>query len=501
MYDPQQATRLISGRERWNMDTERLEEQIIACGREFFAEIERHKPSVFSIEKWTGKLMEWTMSRQALKTEIFKLIDVLPELTSEQMVFGHIERSFLGADDLPGLLRLGLKTAGLMGKPGRKLVGAIVRKSVRIMALQFIAGNDVEGTVARLRKLREKEGFAFTLDVLGEETDDEEKAGRYVQSYIRLLEGLRDVQHDWKSLAQVDSPLDWGTDPRINISVKPSALYSSPDPDNFENTVEHILARLKNIYREVVKTGAFLCIDIEMLRLREITFEVYRRLRGDPEFRAYPHLGIAMQVYLKDHAEQLDKMLAWARNESLPISIRLTKGAYWDYEVQLARQQGRPVPVYAIKAQSDIAFEKAAEKILLNHGICHLACASHNLRSISAVIELAKSLNVPGDRYEFQVLYGMAAAVRKSILEKTGRVRLYCPHGRLLPGMAYLVRRLLENTSNESFLYQTFAKGVDKDLLLENPTVMLDRIRAGRTEADCHLIGGSICDKTIDSCR
>ena len=122
MHNTQQTAGLISGREYWNMDTGRLESQIIACGREFFGEIERHKPSVFSKEKWTGKLMEWTMSRQALKTEIFKLIDMLGELTSEQMLFEHIERSFLGADDLPGLLRLGLKTAGFMGKPGRKLV-------------------------------------------------------------------------------------------------------------------------------------------------------------------------------------------------------------------------------------------------------------------------------------------------------------------------------------------------------------------------------------------
>ena len=189
------------------MDTGRLESQIIACGREFFGEIERHKASVFSIEKWTGKLMEWTMSRQALKPEIFKLIDILPELTSEQMLFEHIERSFLGADDLPGLLRLGLKIAGCMGKPGRKLVDAIVRKSVSMMALQFIAGSDVEGTVARLRKLREKEGFAFTLDVLGEETDDEGKVDQYVETYIRLLKGLGEVQHDWKSLAGANLPL------------------------------------------------------------------------------------------------------------------------------------------------------------------------------------------------------------------------------------------------------------------------------------------------------
>jgi RHH-type proline utilization regulon transcriptional repressor/proline dehydrogenase/delta 1-pyrroline-5-carboxylate dehydrogenase len=236
-----------------------------------------------------------------------------------------------------------------------------------------------------------------------------------------------------------------------------------------------MLSKLKRIYREAVRAGAFLCIDIERLKLREITFELYRRLRSDGEFRDYPHVGLAMQVYFKDADEQLEKMLAWAREESLPISIRLTKGAYWEHEVADAEENNVPAPVYTIKAETDIAFERAAGKILCNHDICRLACASHNIRSISAVKEQAVALNVGEDRYEFQVLYGMAASVRRAILEATGRVRLYCPHGELLSGMAYLVRRLLENTSNESFVHQTFDKTIDRNRLLEDPKITLAR--------------------------
>jgi RHH-type proline utilization regulon transcriptional repressor/proline dehydrogenase/delta 1-pyrroline-5-carboxylate dehydrogenase len=126
-----------------------------------------------------------------------------------------------------------------------------------------------------------------------------------------------------------------------------------------------------------------------------------------------------------------------------------------------------------MKAETDAAFERQAQKILENHDICHLACGSHNIRSISAVLEMAKALKVPEERYEFQVLFGMAEPIRNGLLKVAKRVRLYCPYGELLPGMAYLVRRLLENTANESFLRQSFAEEVDIEKLLENPAELL----------------------------
>jgi RHH-type transcriptional regulator, proline utilization regulon repressor / proline dehydrogenase / delta 1-pyrroline-5-carboxylate dehydrogenase len=152
--------------------------------------------------------------------------------------------------------------------------------------------------------------------------------------------------------------------------------------------------------------------------------------------------------------------------------VRLVKGAYWDYETVKARQNGWPSPVWSVKAESDACFERVAALLLENADICRLACASHNIRSISTVLETARALGVPADRYEFQVLYGMAEPVRKGLLNVAGRVRLYCPYGNLIPGMAYLVRRLLENTANESFLRQSFAEEGDVARLLANPETL-----------------------------
>ena len=130
-----------------------------------------------------------------------------------------------------------------------------------------------------------------------------------------------------------------------------------------------------------------------MRRIKNITIELYRRLRADPEFREYPHLGLAMQAYLRESEDDLEGLLAWARREGLPISVRLVKGAYWDYETVLAQQAGWPVPVYTDKAETDAGFERMAEKILRQSRLCHLACASHNVRSVSAVLELARALS------------------------------------------------------------------------------------------------------------
>jgi RHH-type proline utilization regulon transcriptional repressor/proline dehydrogenase/delta 1-pyrroline-5-carboxylate dehydrogenase len=455
------------------MNRDQLEANILARGKELFVIAGNEKPSIFRKDWWTGKVMDWSMSHEDFKVQLFRFIDVLPYLTTEEMLHRHIREYFSEGENIPAVLKLGAKSAGIGGRLGMKVLGKTIRKNLESMALQFIIGNTIPKTVKNLKKLR-NEGFAFTLDILGEATVSEKEADLYVDSYMRLLEGLEQTQSDWPALGTNDSNLDWGHAPRINISVKPSALYSQANPADFEGTVGHILDRLRPVYRKVIQLGGFMCIDTEMRKYKEVIFELYHRLRRDSEFKDYPHLGLAMQMYLKNSDQDIDRMLRWARQESLPVSIRLVKGAYWDYEIVLARQSSWPIPVCTVKAESDAAFERSAEKILRNHDICHLACASHNVRSICSVLEMARALDVPDERYELQVLYGMAEPFRKALLKMTGRVRLYCPQGELLPGMAYLIRRLLENTSNESFLRQTFVEGRELERLLQAPQVSID---------------------------
>lgn len=459
------------------MDRVQSEAAILSRGKEFFANIGDETPSIFNKNWWTGKVMDWCMRDENFKVQLFRFIDVLPYLTTEAALGRHLEEYFAREEKVPAVLKWGIKSTGMGGRLAMKILGKTIRKNIENLALQFIIGDSVPQTVKNLKKLRDQ-GFAFTLDILGEATVSEKEADEYAQSYLSLLEGLQQAQADWPTLGDGNSRLDWGHAPRINVSVKPSALYSQTDPADFEGSVGGILERLKPIYRKVIQTNGFLCIDTEMRKLKDITFEVFRRLRSDTDFHHYPHLGLALQVYLRQSDHDLDELLEWARQQRLPISLRLVKGAYWDYETVIARQNGWPIPVYTIKAQSDAAFERAARKILNNHDICHLACASHNIRSVCFVMEWARALNVPAERYEFQALFGMAEPFRKVLRKMVDRVRLYCPRGRLLPGMAYLIRRLLENTSNESFLRHTFAEEHDLTELLENPQTTLDKIGA-----------------------
>src|SRR5262249_28957243 len=164
-------------------------------------------------------------------------------------------------------------------------------------------------------------------------------------------------------------------------------------------------------------------------------------------------------------------LVAWSSERSKPVSVRLVKGAYWDAETIHSRAEGWPVPVFEHKAETDANYERCARFLHDHHGQVRAAFASHNLRSLAYAVTYARSLGIPDAGYEVQMLYGMAEPVQAAIRRVGLRLRVYAPVGELVPGMAYLVRRLLENTSNESFVRQRFAEGRDLDLLLRAPDV------------------------------
>jgi len=456
---------------------EALNEKIVSRGKEFFATISGEKPSLFNKGAWMGKVMDWSMQNEQFKVQMFRFVDVFPSLTTSRLLTDHIKEYFGGEQEMPPVLSWGAKAAGMLGSLGGAVLNKALSSNIQEMARQFIVGETTKEAVKNLEKLR-KEGFAFVVDVLGEATLSEEEAELYTNTYLELLEALKKEHAGWKALGNGKGDLDWGHAPKVNVAVKPTALFCLANPQDFEGSVVAILDRLRRIFAKVVELNGFMCIDMESYRHKGIILEVFRRLKL--EYRDYPHLGIVLQAYLKDTDDDLAELLDWARKEKVQISIRLVKGAYWDYETVKAKQNDWEVPVWTVKAESDAAYERLARKILENADICHFACASHNIRTISAVLEMAKALGVSEDRYEFQVLYGMAEPVRRGILKVAGRIRLYCPYGDMVPGMGYLVRRLLENTANESFLRQSFAGDAQVEKLLENPVETVNREHAAR---------------------
>lgn len=484
------------------MDHTSINERIMARGRDLFSAIRDEKPSLFNPSSWLGRVMDWAMRDEQFKVRLFRFVDVFPALKTAEQVTGHLHEYFGTGEDMPPVLVAGVKAAELLGGFGANLLAKGVSANIREMGRQFIVGETTAEAVKNLGRLR-RDGFAFAVDLLGEATLSHEEGQRYAETYLELIDALGKVATDWNPLGVSGdgSYMDWGCAPLINVAVKPSALYCLADPRDFEGSVEGIRQRLAPIVAAVRRVNGFICIDMESSRMKGITLELYRRVKR--EHPDYPHIGVAIQSYLRDTDSDLAELLDWGERERLQLSIRLVKGAYWDYEMIKSRQNGWEPPVWTIKAESDAAFERHARQILEHHRLCHFACASHNIRSIAAVLEHARDLGVPEERYEFQVLYGMAEPVRRALLRDVGRVRLYSPYGNLVPGMGYLVRRLLENTANESFLRKSFSGDQDLDLLLEDPSIALrhERERCANTASSLAVPPGFSNEPAADFTR
>jgi RHH-type proline utilization regulon transcriptional repressor/proline dehydrogenase/delta 1-pyrroline-5-carboxylate dehydrogenase len=228
--------------------------------------------------------------------------------------------------------------------------------------------------------------------------------------------------------------------------------------------------RLRPLLERARERGVHLHIDMESVDALETTFELVFGLLDEPAFRDGPSSGVVLQAYLRESPRHLDRILEWARgsDRAQPLVIRLVKGAYWDHEVVEARQHGWSPPVFEQKADCDRNFEELTRRLLDARPLVRVAVGSHNLRSVSHAIAYNRATGGEDRDLELQVLRGLGDDLGAALAASGLRVRAYCPVGELVAGMAYLVRRLLENTSNESFLHEQ-SRGTPLDQLLAAP--------------------------------
>jgi RHH-type proline utilization regulon transcriptional repressor/proline dehydrogenase/delta 1-pyrroline-5-carboxylate dehydrogenase len=206
---------------------------------------------------------------------------------------------------------------------------------------------------------------------------------------------------------------------------------------------------------------------MESLDSMEATLDLVFGLLEEDEFAAGPSTGIVLQAYLRESPDMLSRILAWseAHTERPPLVVRLVKGAYWDHEVIEARQHGWAAPVFEDKAACDRNYEELTRRLLDARPLVKVAIASHNLRSVSHAIAYDQSTGGDKGNLEFQILRGLGDDLAKALASFDLQVRAYCPVGDLVAGMAYLVRRLLENTANDSFLSDQAAGRPIEELL------------------------------------
>src|SRR4029077_17534401 len=284
-----------------------------------------------------------------------------------------------------------------------------------------------------------------------------------------LLEGLACETKNWTDPLGKNSELF----PVVNLSVKISALYSQINPADPADAIAHLTPKLRPLLRRARELGAFINFDMESYAHKHTTLELFKTVFTEEEFKDWPHAGIVIQAYLRDSEADLHDLIEWGRARGTRFAVRLVKGAYWDYETTKSRQNGWDCPVYLQKPESDANFEALTRLLFENESVVTAAFGSHNVRSIAHAQAFAHELGIDRSRFEFQLLYGMAGPIKRALVETGYRVREYCPIGELLPGMAYLVRRLLENTSNEGFLRAKFAENVPAKELLRDPKELI----------------------------
>jgi RHH-type proline utilization regulon transcriptional repressor/proline dehydrogenase/delta 1-pyrroline-5-carboxylate dehydrogenase len=465
-------------------DPAEVERLTLAYGHDLFARLDRRGPAPFTPGWFDERMMEWSMADEAVKVQLFRFIDVLPLLTTPEQICRHVREYFEEAGSaLPHWARVGtrwLPRDGLLANA----VAALARSSAQRLARRFIVGSNVEEALQTIGELRHK-GMAFTVDLLGEATITEVEAAQYQAQYLELLDGLCSAINAWPAVDLIDRGPD-GPLARVNVSVKLSSLYSQFDPIDQAGAVRVVSDRLRPILRLARRYGAFVNFDMEQSAFKDITLHIFRQILTENEFRDWPDVGIAIQAYLISCEADLRHLADWAKRRGTPVWVRLIKGAYWDYETVLAAQQGWSVPVFARKPATDANYEAMTRLVLDNADWLRPAFGSHNVRSLAHALAYAECLGLPPRAIEIQMLYGMADPIKDALTGMGRRVRVYTPYGQLLPGMAYLVRRLLENTANDSFLRASFSDHLPEDQLLMNP---LQRATA-HTNAQPHLNNG-----------
>ncbi|HEX4128873.1 MAG TPA: L-glutamate gamma-semialdehyde dehydrogenase [Pirellulales bacterium] len=446
----------------------RIEATTLEVGRAILDRRRRQRTTIFDRRWWDDRVMAWTMRDEALKVQMFRFVDVLPMLTTSESVTRHLQEYLGGADvELPAVLQVPLSLAMRSRSLASRVLALAARKNAQGYARRFIAGTNVAEVLAAAMRAR-KQRRAFTLDLLGEAVTSEAEADCYLQAYVDLIRGIAPTVNAWPEVPQIDRGA-FGDLPRVNLSVKLSALDSQFDAIDPEGTFERVAARLRVLLRLAREHRAHLHVDMESYKAKALTLEIFQRILLEDEFRDWPDVGIVIQTYLRDAADDLAALADWAERRGTPVWVRLVKGAYWDYETVNARSLGWPVPVFEHKHETDANFERQTRFLLRHAEVLRPAIASHNVRSLAHAIAVARRLGLPRGTLELQMLYGMADDEADALVELDQRVRIYMPFGELLPGMAYLVRRLLENTSNDSFLRASVQEHLPAEQLLMNP--------------------------------
>ncbi len=409
--------------------SEETEARIQEMGKRLLEAARERKQAFWAREHWEEILFHKLMDNEQLRAQLLRFVDVLPALTSDEDLSKHLHE-YLGEEDLPipGFAKWGIEHS--RGSVAAHLAAGAVRTAMHGLAKRFIGGESVNDAFNTVKHLR-KENMCFTLDLLGEATVSEAEADEYRDKYLNFIKDLAPKLKAWKANPLMDE-INGRPCPRFNLSIKVSSLCSQIDPIDIEGRAETIKKRLRPILQAAKKEGAFICLDMEQYDMKEIILRVFQDILVEPDFRDWPDVGIALQAYLRDTEKDLLGLIDWCRSRGTPVTVRLVRGAYWDYEKIIAKQNEWNMAVWSEKWETDICFENCVRHLMDNYPALDIAVGYHNVRSLALAMVVAKEKGLQPGQFELQMLYGMADPLKEVIAEMNQRTRIYVPCGELI---------------------------------------------------------------------
>lgn len=349
---------------------------------------------------------------------------------------------------------------GLMAKLGARTVVAATLRAVQLLGRQFVLGQTIAEAMDEARSAHRKQGaLRFSYDMLGEGARTDADALRYLGSYTQAINAFA-------------AGADAARAPEHNdgISIKLSALHPRYEYAQSERVMRELVPRVWQLCELAAAANLNLTIDAEEVDRLELSLDVFEALAArvaaeQPQWRGF---GLALQAYQTRALELIEHVTSVARKHGLRLMCRLVKGAYWDAEIKRAQELGLPhYPVFTHKHHSDISYLACACALLSAPDAIYPQFATHNAGTIAAILQMAEAAQAP---FELQRLHGMGEGVYREVIKSTAApVRVYAPVGQHKDLLAYLVRRLLENGANSSFVNQLGDEDVDIDELLESP--------------------------------
>jgi len=349
----------------------------------------------------------------------------------------------------------------LVNRLGEPLIRKVMQQAMKIMGHQFVLGRDINEAMKRGSEFRQK-GYTYSFDMLGEAALTRTDAAKYLNDYSNAIQFVGNYQ-DKKARG-----------PKPSVSIKLSALHPRYEPGQEEQVMTQLYETVLKLIRQARALDVAITIDAEEADRLELSLELFQKLYQHPDCQGWGGFGLVVQAYSKRALPVLVWLAALAKQQGDLIPVRLVKGAYWDSEIKLCQQRGLDgYPVYTRKEATDVSYLACARFLLSNHvkGLIWPQFASHNAHTVAAIMTEAEH-----NQFEFQRLHGMGDALYDRVLEQAGvAVRIYAPVGNHKDLLPYLVRRLLENGANSSFVHRLVDARCPISDLVEHPWQTLSK--------------------------